>query len=241
VPYARAVHELSWLALRLWVASACLLLPAVSLGPATLRSQAHAQSNTDGPEGSAPSSIWRAASKPPPKPRPLAQEPEMRSVREDLHPPVHFEASPYSEKLELTLYQERGVNAVLGPGGNRDVSEFMPLCPLPCDISLRSRTYVFAVTAEQRGAVRVKPALRVHDGDRVMVHYDSRLPMRIAGWVLLLGGTAGGGLLLGSGLHADSPVEPVRVASGAVLMAVSLGLGLWFANVPDRARAWVVR
>lgn len=133
------------------------------------------------------------------------------------------------------------MNAVLGPGGNRDASELVPLCSPPCEMSLRSRGYVFGVSSGDRGAVKVDPVLRVRDGDHVVIHYNSRLPLRILGWVLLLAGTTAGGLVLASGLPAQDPTIAARVAGGAALLGVSLGVGLWFVNVPDSARGWVTR
>jgi hypothetical protein len=194
-----------------------------------------------GPLGDWGSAINKPMSPPPTEPGPTDAEPNVRAVREDLHPPVHFLIAPNSEKLDLKLYQERGVNPVLGPGGNQDHSEFVPLCSLPCDMSMRSRSFVFGVSTGRRSAVKVDPVLQLRDNDRVFLHYNSRLPLRITGWILLLAGTAAGGLLLGAGLPAGEPAIPARVASGSVLMAVGLGFGLWFANMPDRATGWVVR
>ncbi|MFT3927177.1 MAG: hypothetical protein QM778_31820 [Myxococcales bacterium] len=178
-------------------------------------------------------------SPPPANPPPPSDELTLRAVRSDRHPPVHFSVAPGSDKLELRLYQERGVNAVLGPTGNRDTSELVPLCSLPCEISLRPRAYVFGVSTGDRGAVKVDPVLQVHDGDQVVIDYRSRLPLRILGWVLLVGGAVGGGLLLAAGLPSEQPAIPARVAAGSVLLGVGIGFGLWFVNVPDRARATI--
>ena len=197
-----------------------------------------AQSTLDSPGDTI---VNKPMSPPPATPRPPDTEPTLRVVRSDRHPPVRFSVSPNSDKQNLRLYQERGMNAVLGPGGNRDTSELVPLCSPPCEMSLRSRNYVFGVSSGDRGAVKVDPILHVHDGDQVVVHYNSRLPLRIIGWVLLLAGTTAGGLVLASGLPAQDPSIPARVAGGAALLGVSLGVGLWFVNVPDSAHGWVTR
>jgi hypothetical protein len=190
---------------------------------------------------SAQSVIGPAMSPPPATPKPRDDEPTLRAVRSDLHRPIRFSVSPNSEKQTLRLYQERGVNPVLGPGGNADSSEMLPLCSPPCEISLRSRSYVFGVSAGERAAVKVQPVLRVRDGDQVVVHYNSRLPLRVVGWILLLAGSTAGGLLLATGLPAEDDAKPALVASGAALLAVSIGFGLWFVNVPDSAHGWVTR
>jgi hypothetical protein len=197
------------------------------------------EAQNSGVDATSPSIIDKPMS-PPPVRSQAPVDAHVREVRADLHPPVHFVLSPKSEKMDLTLYQERGMNAVLGPGGNRNASEFLPLCTLPCDLSLRAKPYVFGVSTGDRGAVKVSPVLQLKDSQRVVVQYNSRLPLRVFGWVLLLAGTAAGGLLLGAGVSRE-PSKPGWIAGGAVLMSVSLGGGLWFANTPDSAKAWIER
>jgi hypothetical protein len=190
---------------------------------------------------SAQSVIGPAMSPPPSAAKPRDDGPTLRAVRSDLHPPVRFSVAPDSEKQSLRLYQERGVNAVFGPGGNRDTSEMLPLCSPPCEVSLRSRSYVFGVSTADRGAVKVEPVLQVRDGDQVVLKYNSHLPLRVVGWVLMFAGATAGGLLLASGTRAEAPAIAPRIIGGAVIMSVGLGFGLWFVNVPDSARGWVTR
>ncbi len=194
-----------------------------------------------GPRASAQSVFGPPMSPPPATPRPFENEPSLRAVRADRHPPVRFSVAPKSERKDLRLYVERGMNAVLGPGGNRDTSELVPLCSPPCEMSLRARSYVLGVSAGERGAVKVHPMLQLRDGDQVSVHYNSRLPMRVVGWVLLLAGTTAGGALLAAGLPAQGDPSLAMVVSGSALLTVSLGVGLWFVNMPDAAKGWVTR
>ncbi len=180
---------------------------------------------------------------------PMAQPPNYRQKAVDSlvvpgrveKPPMRFTIAPKSDTYELNLYVEHSINPILGPGGNVSAERYEPLCTLPCEVALRHRAYVFSVTHGTRGAVKVKPVLQLMEGDDVQIRYQSRRTMRVVGWILLLAGTSAGSILMGSGLRAERPTEPLRVTSGAVMMAASLGFGLWFANVPDRAFGSVTR
>ena len=66
----------------------------------------------------------------------------------------------------------------------------------------------------------------------MLVHYDRRLAMRVAGWGLIVAGVVGGGLLLGHGQGTHRPVESV---TGGVLGGLCIVAGLWLVNMPDRA------
>lgn len=213
----------------------CLLL---SLVAAFATSPASAQNVL---EERAPTAIDKPLSPPPPSSVPATFEPSLREPKEGRYPPTRFSVAPASERTDLTLYREHSVNPVLGPGGNHDNSTFSPLCTLPCEVNLRPRPYVFGVRAGDRAAVKVREVIDLRNGQDVHIHYDSRLGMRIFGWTLLLAGTAAGGLLLGSGIPAQGDLMPARVATGAGLMATSLVLGLWFANLPDRAYAFIAK
>jgi len=225
VPYATPVT-------RILLLLGALLNGLLSVAPVS------AQSTLDPPGTSI---INKPMSPPPARIKPTGEEPHARLVQSDRHPPVRFSVATGSDKLNLRLYQERGMNAVLGPGGNRDSSELVPMCSPPCEVSLRSRAYVLAVSSGDRGAVKIDPVLNLHDGDHMEIHYQSRMPLRVLGWVLLLAGTTAGGILFGLGLPAQQPNVPSRIAGGAALLGVSLGCGLWFVNVPDSARAVITR
>jgi hypothetical protein len=154
------------------------------------------------------------------------------------HPAVHFVIDQDSDRHKLTLYLQREVNPVFGPGGSAETGVFESLCQLPCDVSLRSGSYVFGLAAGSGPTVKFDEALSARDGEEVRVRYDRRLGMRIAGWALILAGTVAGAVMLGFGQSNDRPVESVL---GGVLGGLSIAGGLWLANVPDRAHGELSR
>jgi hypothetical protein len=225
VPYASGVHR--------WLISAWFCLFAwLGAQPARAQVGAEPPSELDHADVGSPTP-------PPPLDAQLPSDGALRQPRSGLHAPTHFELARDSERDDLTLYVERGVNPILGPGGSHDMRTYLPLCSPPCEYTLRSRSYVLGVSAGNRAAIRVKPALQLREGDRVFIDYDSRLPMRIVGWVLLIAGASAGGVLLAAGFPAQGGTIPARIAGGATLLGLSIPFGLWFANTPDRARAWV--
>jgi hypothetical protein len=174
----------------------------------------------------------RAPRASPPKAQTAAPASETR-------PPVTFSVAEDSDREDLSIYLEKGINPILGSGGNVDLSVFEPLCRAPCEVDLRSGTHLFAVSAGPRATVRTDAPVLVRRGEHVVVHYDSRLGLRIAGWTLLITGASAGGLLtaLGTPLYGDT--DRAKLVGGSLLTVVGLVGGLWLANMPDRARAWV--
>lgn len=175
------------------------------------------------------------------KPPPLKLEPTEKLVPKprDARPPVRFTLAPDSDLSELNLYAAKSINPILGPMGKSTIERFEPLCTLPCEVTLRHGAHLFSVSSGTRGHVAVSPILQLREGDEVQIHYQSRRLQRILGWTLLLAGTAAGSILLGSGLQVQKGTMPGRVAGGAVMMAASLGFGLWFSNMRDLAHGEV--
>lgn len=152
--------------------------------------------------------------------------------------PVHFVIGEHSDGHELTLYLQREVNPVFGPGGSAETGLYEPLCQLPCDLTLRPGSYVFGLAPAHRPTRKLAEALKLRGGERVEVEYDRRLAMRVTGWILIVAGVVGGGILLGHGQSQDRPAESVV---GGVLGGLCIVGGLWLANMPDRAHGSVLR
>jgi hypothetical protein len=158
---------------------------------------------------------------------------------------VRFTLAQDSDRTDLTVYRQTAINPVLGAGGNAELSLFEPLCHVPCEASVRSGTHVFAVAAAARPAVKADPPLHVRRGQEVQLSYDSRLGLRISGWVFLVAGTLAGAALVAVGTPAawevERTVDTPMIVGGSILSAVSLVGGLWLANTPDRASVQVTR
>jgi hypothetical protein len=148
-------------------------------------------------------------------------------------PGIRFEVADDSARAELTLYERRGVNPALGPGGSTDSGEFVPLCHAPCELKLPRGMHAFGVAPPGGAVVRLRRELAVSRGDTLRVSYHSRIGLRIGGWALLLGGAAAGSALLAAG-GGDSPRTGLLV-SGAVVSVLGVVGGLWLANLPDTA------
>lgn len=153
-------------------------------------------------------------------------------------PATRFLRDERSSRGPLTLYLQREVNPVLGPGGSAETGLYQPLCPLPCELTLRPGSYVFGLAAGTGPTIKTAEPLALRGGEHVLARYDSRRILRVAGWTVLIVGVLGGGALIVNG-HAHD--LRARFITGNVLVALSLGSGLWMMNVPDRASARLAR
>jgi hypothetical protein len=161
----------------------------------------------------------------------LHHSPFLREPSPD-RPAVHFVIGERSDRSDLTLYLQREVNPVFGPGGSAETGAYEPLCQLPCDLTLRSGSYMFALAGGHGSTHKLAEALALRGGEHVQVEYDRRIAMRVSGWALIVAGVVAGGILLGHGQSSDRPVESVV---GGVLGGLCIVGGLWLANMPDRA------
>ena len=148
------------------------------------------------------------------------------------HPATRFQLGDDTDRNELTLYVQREVNPVFGPGGSAETGIFEPLCALPCEVSLRSGSYVFGLSDGAGPTLKTSKAVSIRGGEHLRARYDSRRAARVSGWLVLVLGVLGGGALILNG-HAQD--LRARFISGNVVVALSLGAGLWLANLRDRA------
>jgi hypothetical protein len=153
-------------------------------------------------------------------------------------PATRFLRDERASREQLTLYLQREVNPVLGPGGSAETGLYQPLCALPCELGLRPGSYVFGLAAGTGPTIKTREPLVLRGGEQVLTRYDSRRVLRAAGWAVLIVGVLGGGALIVNG-HAHD--LRARFITGNVLVALSLGSGLWMMNVPDRASAHISR
>ncbi|HVU05042.1 MAG TPA: hypothetical protein VHE30_25005 [Polyangiaceae bacterium] len=149
---------------------------------------------------------------------------------------VRFESS----ESGLWVYVLEGTaTAEIGWGGHLRVDAYRPLCQTPCSATLAPGSYQFAL-AHERGD---KPAasedlIEVRSGTTVHAEYESKAGLRAAGWILALGGTLGGTLLMLDSIHKEGPcisgTDPCihesssdsgELVGGLVLTAVGVGVG----------------
>jgi hypothetical protein len=149
----------------------------------------------------------------------------------DGKPAVTFEVDPDSDHQELTLYVQREVNPVLGPGGSAETGKYTPLCGLPCTLDMRSGSYVLGLAAAAGPTVKIKSPIKVNGAGTFTLGYDDRKLPRVVGWLTLLIGAGGGGVLLA---HGQAKERTGEMVTGAVMITAAIGLGLWLANWPDR-------
>jgi hypothetical protein len=161
-------------------------------------------------------------------------------------PPLRVSLAPDSDRKDVTLYVDRGVNPILGPSGSTGANAFEPLCRPPCEFDLRNGTYCFGIMLDRpiRGTwslIKVRPELTVQRGDQLVIRHRSRLATRIVGWVALLAVTSGGVWLASTGQEAGEPKEPLRIAGGTLLSILGVGGGIALAILPDRVTGRVQR
>jgi hypothetical protein len=155
--------------------------------------------------------------------------------------PVELSIAADSERADLTLHLNEGVNPILGPGDRDDASRFRTLCTLPCSVSLRKGAHAFGVSAGEGPLIEVEPMLTLRPAahaDHVVVRYDERRGLRAFGWVVFAA-SAGLSLAMVTVGASDGFVDTGRAVIGALVPALGIVAGLWLAHLPDRATAWL--
>lgn len=126
----------------------------------------------------------------------------------------------------LTLHVRTG-GAVVEHGPAVDATAYDTVCTAPCDASLPAGTYQFGISSASGAPVPVDEPVKITGSGTLKADYRSNAGKRAVGWVAVLGGAIGGGLLAGSGLCTgdDCSMDSTRVFGGFALLGGGLVLG----------------
>jgi hypothetical protein len=158
----------------------------------------------------------------PPPPPPQSPRPLVTVNGVDV--PVHFQGDSPGIAFHLHSGDATGV----GPRGGFSATAFTKICEAPCDATLPSGRYRFAVSSNGSDPIEVDQALGVMAPTIVRGRYISHSGVRIAGGILAGVGLAGASVLAFVAATSDKPnvgEYAGLVASGVAIIA---GFIMWY-------------
>jgi len=146
---------------------------------------------------------------------------------------VRFE----SPEPGLEVYvQEWSSVATVGNWRSFTIDSYSKLCSTPCTARLKPGSHRFAVATTSGKPVPVDEAVNLGSGDYARVEYQSYSGMRVAGWLVLVGGVIGGTVLMVTSLTSepcpqvppgeiDTCVSQPTIKTGQLVAGGALALG----------------
>jgi hypothetical protein len=208
------------------------------------------------PEASQPTST-PPASAPPASPPPPITSSAVSEGDGKAEPYVAVKGARATLKLEsdppgLTYHRaSSSAVAVASGGGSAIAVGYERLCTAPCEVTMPAGTEVFALSRPDERAREAEPVTFPAGASRIHGTIESRAGVRVAGWLIGLGGTvAGAALMLTSredeercsdisGCHTTTGLNTTKFLLGVSVMSVGMGVGFYMAFRPDVAKVEV--
>ncbi len=135
----------------------------------------------------------------------------------------------------VTFHRNAGSGTGTGYANGRAVAVqttvYSSMCTAPCEVSMPRGKYTLALSSD---GVPVEAEPVSIDGDGTLQgKYSSKAGLRVAGWVVVVGGMAGGFAIAFTGGDEDLDTTRLLLGTGVAVTAVLVGLIL--ANTPDDA------
>lgn len=156
---------------------------------------------------------------------------------------ISFRSTPNGH----TLYRRDVTATAFGSNGVGVAAEgFAEICTAPCDASLPAGTYTFGVSKPKGVAVKADQITLPAGSSQLHADYTDNSGLRIAGWVVMIGGVAVGSGLLLAGLESggldcssstyectEKPKNMTLIYAGGALEVGGVIAGLVLVNQKD--------
>jgi hypothetical protein len=101
-----------------------------------------------------------------------------------------------SSEPKLTLHLKTHSAVLARTSGRVAVRGYDRICTSPCEASLPSGTHEFGVSPEGGDPVEVDKSVTLESASKLEAKYESKSGVRTIGWVLAIGGSIGGTILI---------------------------------------------
>ena len=179
-----------------------------------------------------------ASAGPNPSSMPVAAAPssaQASAVRDSVQ--LHVETPQQGLSLQR-LQGSTSVSVWTGNGvATANVDQYAVVCNAPCDVEMEPGTYQLGIADGTGRAIRAGAPIDIRSATTLQLHYDNREGLRIAGWVTLSLGGAGGLAAVVASLFvtstsydrfgiARSSINMPLLISGCVVLGVGMIVGL---------------
>lgn len=151
-----------------------------------------------------------------------------------------------SDEPAITFHRQTGSAFAVGTGGAAYATGYERVCTTPCDVSLPAGTETLALSRDNKAPLAAEAVTLPAGTSEVRGSIESRAGIRAAGWVIAIGGTIVGSVLMFTaskkeqncdfGVCSDmTTIDTGKLVGGAVVMGAGLGLGIAMVGVRDKA------